>query len=84
VLPAEKPPEVSAAPREIFVTSQDSRPPITAAAHRQARACRLTQIVLTAAMQQHRLIEGQMAAFLASAAQLAQRGWRTGDPDDGP
>jgi hypothetical protein len=32
----------------------------------------------------HRSGEGQMAAFLASAAQLAQRGWRTGDPDDGP
>ena len=30
-------------------------------------AGRLTQIVLTAAMQQHQLIEGQIAAFLASA-----------------
>jgi hypothetical protein len=44
-----------------------------ATAHRQARAYKLTQIVLTAAMQQQQLIEGQMAAFLASAPRLAKR-----------
>ena len=44
-----------------------------ATAHRQARAYKLTQIVLTAAMQQHQLIEEQMAAFLASAPDIAQR-----------
>ena len=44
-----------------------------ATAHRQARAYKLTQIVLTAAMQQHRLIEEQMTIFLASAPELAQR-----------
>jgi hypothetical protein len=42
-------------------------------AHRQARAYKLTQIVLTAAMQQYQLVEEQMAAFLASAPDLAQR-----------
>jgi hypothetical protein len=44
-----------------------------ATAHRQARAYKLTQIVLTAAMQQHQLIEEQMAAFLASAPDIAKR-----------
>jgi predicted component of type VI protein secretion system len=44
-----------------------------ATAHRQARAYKLTQIVLTAAMQQYQLIEEQMAAFLASAPKLAKR-----------
>ena len=50
-----------------------------AKAHRQARAYKLTQIVLTAAMQQQQLIEGQMAAFLASAPRLAKRlaHWQT-------
>jgi hypothetical protein len=43
-----------------------------AKAHRQARAYKLTQIVLTAAMQQHQLIEEQIAAFLASAPKLAR------------
>jgi hypothetical protein len=42
-----------------------------ATAHRQARAYKLTQIVLT--MQQQQLIEGQMTAFLASAPRLAKR-----------
>jgi hypothetical protein len=37
-----------------------------ATAHRQARAYNPTQIVLTAAMQQHQLIEEQMTSFLAS------------------
>jgi hypothetical protein len=37
------------------------------------QACKLTQIVLTAAMEQHQLIEEQMAAFLASAPDIAQR-----------
>jgi hypothetical protein len=52
-----------------------------ATAHRQTRAYKLTQIVLTAAMQQHQLIEEQMAAFLASAPMLAQRlaHWQSGD-----
>ena len=44
-----------------------------AKAHRQARAYKLTQIVLTATMQQYQLVEEQMAAFLASAPDLAQR-----------
>jgi hypothetical protein len=44
-----------------------------ATAHRQARAYKLTQIVLTAAMQQYQLVEEQMAIFLASAPMLAQR-----------
>jgi hypothetical protein len=44
-----------------------------ATAHRQARAYKLSQIVLTAAMQQHGLIEEQMASFLASAPKLAER-----------
>src|SRR3984957_18966288 len=44
-----------------------------ATAHRQARAYKLTQIVLTAAMQQQQLIEEQMAAFLASAPDIAKR-----------
>jgi hypothetical protein len=44
-----------------------------ARAHRQARAYKLTQIVLTAAMQQQRLVEEQMAIFLASAPDLARR-----------
>jgi hypothetical protein len=44
-----------------------------ATAHRQARAYKLTQIVLTAVMQQYQLIEEQMAAFVASAPELAQR-----------
>jgi hypothetical protein len=43
-----------------------------AKAHRQARAYRLTQIVLTAAMQQYQLVEEQMTAFLASAPELAR------------
>jgi hypothetical protein len=43
-----------------------------ATAHRQARAYKLTQIVLTAAMQQQRLVEEQIAAFLASAPDLAR------------
>jgi hypothetical protein len=38
-----------------------------ATAHRQARAYKLTQIVLTAAMQQQQLVEEQMADFLTSA-----------------
>jgi hypothetical protein len=42
-------------------------------AHRQARAYKLTQIVLTAAMQQQQLVEEQMAAFLAPAPKLAER-----------
>jgi hypothetical protein len=42
-------------------------------AHRQARAYKLTQIVLTAAMQQQQLVEEQMGAFLESAPKLAQR-----------
>jgi hypothetical protein len=52
-----------------------------ATAHRQARAYKLTQIVLTAAMQQHQLIEEQMADFLASAPELAQRlaHWQSDD-----
>jgi hypothetical protein len=44
-----------------------------AKAHRQARAYKLTQIVLTATMQQYQLVEEQMAAFLASAPDIAQR-----------
>ena len=43
-----------------------------ATAHRQARAYKLTQIVLTATMQQHQLIEEQIAIFLASAPDLAR------------
>jgi hypothetical protein len=52
-----------------------------AQAHRQARAYMLTQIVLTAAMQQHQLIERQMTAFLASAPELAKRlaHWQSDD-----
>jgi hypothetical protein len=52
-----------------------------ATAHRQARAYKLTQIVLTAAMQQHRLIEEQMTIFLASAPDLATRlaHWQSDD-----
>ena len=52
-----------------------------ATAHRQARAYKLTQIVLTAAMQQHQLIEEQMTAFLASAPELAKRleHWQSDD-----
>ena len=52
-----------------------------ATAHRQARAYKLTQIVLTATMQQFQLIEEQMAAFLASAPELAQRlaHWQSDD-----
>jgi hypothetical protein len=52
-----------------------------AAAHRQARAYKALQIVLTPAMQQHQLTEGQMATFLASAPDLAQRLalWQAGD-----
>jgi hypothetical protein len=52
-----------------------------ATAHRQARTYKLTQIVLTAAMQQHQLIEEQMADFLASAPELAQRlaHWQSDD-----
>jgi hypothetical protein len=49
--------------------------------NRQARAYKLTQIVLTAAMQQHQLIEEQMADFLASAPELAQQlaHWQSDD-----
>ena len=43
-----------------------------AKAHRQARAYKLTQIVLTATMQQYQLVEEQMAAFLVSAPDLAR------------
>jgi hypothetical protein len=43
-----------------------------ATAHRQARAYKLTQIVLIAAMQQHQLIEEQMTIFLASAPDIAR------------
>jgi hypothetical protein len=52
-----------------------------ATAHRQARAYKLTQIVLTAAMQQYQLIDEQMAAFLASAPKLARElaRWRGED-----
>jgi hypothetical protein len=52
-----------------------------ATAHGQARAYKLTQIVLTAAMQQHQLIEEQMADFLPSAPKLAERlaHWQSGD-----
>ena len=52
---------------------KDGRDDRDATAHRQARAYKLTQIVLTAAMQQHQLIEEQMAAFLASAPDIAER-----------
>jgi len=50
-----------------------------AKAHRQAQAYKLTQIALTAAMQQQQLIEEQMAEFLASAPDLARRvaHWRS-------
>jgi len=60
-----------------------------ATAHRQARAYKLRQIVLTAAMQQHQLIEGPMTVFLASAPKLAAS-WRAGNqttrrgPPSGP
>jgi hypothetical protein len=52
-----------------------------AKAHRQARAYKLTQIVLTATMQQYQLVEEQMAAFLASAPNLATRlaHWQSDD-----
>ena len=52
-----------------------------ATAHRQARAYKLTQIVLTAAMQQYQLIEEQMTIFLATAPMLAQRlaHWQSDD-----
>jgi hypothetical protein len=52
-----------------------------ATAHRQARAYKLTQIVLTAAMQQHQLIEEQMTIFLATAPKLAKRmaHWQSAD-----
>jgi hypothetical protein len=43
-----------------------------AKAHRQARAYKLTQIVLTAGMQQQRLVEEQMADFLAASPKLAR------------
>jgi hypothetical protein len=60
---------------------KDSRDDYHAKAHRQARAYRLTQIVPTATMQQHQLIEGQMAAFLKASPQLVQRlaHWRSDD-----
>jgi hypothetical protein len=48
-----------------------------ATAHRQARAYKLTQIVLTAAMQEHAQLVEQMTAFLASAPQLAR--WQAED-----
>jgi hypothetical protein len=50
-----------------------------ATAHRETRVYKLTQIVLTAAMEQQQLIEEQMRAFLASAPELAQRlaHWRS-------
>jgi hypothetical protein len=44
-----------------------------AKAQRQARAYKLTQIVLTATMQQYQLVEEQMTIFLATAPMLAQR-----------
>jgi hypothetical protein len=56
-----------------------------AKAHRQARVYQLTQIVLTATMQQHQqqhqLIEEQMTIFLAAAPKLAQRlaHWQSDD-----
>ena len=43
-----------------------------AKAHRQARAYKLVQPILTAAMQQQGEIEKQMAAFLAPAPKLAR------------
>ena len=52
-----------------------------AKAHRQARAYKLTQIVLTATMQQYQLVEEQMTIFLASAPDLATRlaHWQSDD-----
>jgi hypothetical protein len=52
-----------------------------AKAHRQARAYKLTPIVLTAAMQQYRLVEEQMTIFLASAPDIATRlaHWQSDD-----
>jgi hypothetical protein len=44
-----------------------------AAACRQARAFKALQPILTAAIQQHDQLEGQLAAFLASAPKLAMR-----------
>jgi predicted RNase H-like HicB family nuclease len=51
---------------------EESRDHRDAKAHRQARVYKLTQIALTAAMKQQQLIEEQMAAFLASAPDLAR------------
>ena len=44
-----------------------------AKAHRQARAFKALQPILTAAMQQHDQLESQLATFLASAPKLAKR-----------
>jgi hypothetical protein len=52
---------------------EEDRDDRDATANRQARAYKLTQIVLTAAMQQQQLIEEQIADFLASAPKLADR-----------
>jgi hypothetical protein len=44
-----------------------------AKAHRQARAFKALQPILTAAMQEHDELENQLATFLASAPKLAKR-----------
>jgi hypothetical protein len=44
-----------------------------AKAHRQARAFKALQPILTAAMQEHDQLESQLATFLASAPKLAKR-----------
>jgi hypothetical protein len=53
-----------------------------AKAHRQARAFRALQLILTAAMQQHDQLESQLATFLASSPKLAMRlaHWQTANP----
>ncbi len=52
-----------------------------AKAHRQARAFKAVQPILTAAMQEHDELESQLATFLASAPKLAKRlaHWRADD-----
>jgi hypothetical protein len=53
-----------------------------AKAHRQARAFKALQPILTAAMQQHDQLESQLATFLASAPKLAKRlaHWQAANP----
>jgi hypothetical protein len=53
-----------------------------AKAHRQARAFKALQAILTAAMQEHDQLESQLATFLASAPKLEKRlaHWQAANP----